>query len=267
MSNMLEATSNKAMVSRLRAGNYADSWVRFCQACDPALPANPRECEAVLARVGDVRFVERADTMTDARFRAAWAFAVGKSEQRLPSYTRSGEAVLLDYPDITKIVTDDFLALADIRRYGSYAGTSVANHLLNCVAIARSMAIPWGPVFAHDLQELYVGEVPTGCKSMLRGFKGYEELWSQRIHAHYGVEPTAEAQRQVRACDMMALAWEVLVVGDHPAGADIVLDAGVHIGHTSMEFNGFTCSLMSVHMERRTGYEAFRSLLRDFADY
>ena len=252
------------LAADLRINNPCQ-WVRLCQALDHRLPANLHDCSVVLARTGDQHFTKRLGRIGHGRLKAALAYAMGHSEQRTPTYTRSGEPILLDYPQATTIVDADFLALQHIERFGSARSVSVAQHLINCVAIALLTDIPWRPVFAHDLPELYVGEIPMGFKPMFGNFDRCEDEWLKHVHQHYGIRTDEHVTNDVRTCDMLALGYEVLTE-NHPAWRDILDDIGIAI---RPDVNSATLSFRTVSVEvesvKRKAYNVdFSCLLENF---
>lgn len=138
----------------------------------------------------------------------------------------TGKPVWYMDPELTPLELSDFrVPLENICRYNGGVKCSLMQHLalgvLLCelrfgseTAIARNIA---GYYAAHDLHECIVGDIVSGMKKHLPGFRTIEQAWEQHVHEQIGLPlELSMSKEKVREIDLLALVVEMTNLG-HPA--------------------------------------------------
>lgn len=130
-------------------------------------------------------------------------------------HTVHGAPVYLLDPDRTPILS------ADIYEHGRgamrYNGAPRVSVLAHSALVALLAERTGENIFcvrdcaAHDLHEVYVGEVVTGMKPYLRGFKDLESVWEQRMRlaVGIGIPLSPHDKAKVKHYDLRALVVEM----------------------------------------------------------
>lgn len=137
--------------------------------------------------------------------------------------TVSGEPVWFLEPERSTIHWEDVsLYLTNLNRYNGGCRWSLAKHLVLCVRMVdlywpgeetpdkaqyKAKLRRW--LAAHDIHEIYVGDMVSGLKMHMPEFKAVEKTWEQKVHAWLGLEmPTDYDKLYVDTIDKDAVVLE-----------------------------------------------------------
>lgn len=156
-----------------------------------------------------------------------------RERDRPTGITRTGQSVFHADPSRTVVSMADVVpALSRLYRYNGALNWTVLQHLVLCVELLDHED-PWNErpslgeldrelvgryVAAHDVHEAYVGDLVTGLKQLLPGWREIEAAWEGHVHRALGLAwPVPEDIAQVvKRIDVTALAVEMRTLG-HPA--------------------------------------------------
>jgi len=141
------------------------------------------------------------------------------------NYPDKGKPVWYMHPERTPLGLEDFQTpLKNICRYNGSIRWHLIRHLALGVLLcrvrfgtghfARNIA---GYYAAHDLHECIVGDVVSGMKKYLTGFREIENAWE--VHTHEQIEMPLDlslSKKAVRELDLLALVVEMKRL-EHPA--------------------------------------------------
>lgn len=135
----------------------------------------------------------------------------GATLQRYPYRTHSGKMLDFSRPEEAKIDAEDIAhSLARVCRFGGAVDEyySVASH---CVYVSRQLeaygASPYVQAagLLHDATEAYLGDVVSGLKRLLPGYKIIEDQWQAQIERHFDVYwSEGRVWREVKDADLRA---------------------------------------------------------------
>ena len=102
----------------------------------------------------------------------------------------SGQGVWLAQPGRTEVHEEDLRrGLVGITRYLGQIRVTLLEHLALCVLIAEDLAVHESMrpqiralVAAHDLHEVYVGDLMPGLKRLVPGLRAVEAAWEKHVH-------------------------------------------------------------------------------------
>lgn len=121
---------------------------------------------------------------------------------------------------------DLFTHASRICRFGGALPWTLLQHSALCVALGYRKRLPdpvVAAVAAHDLHEVYVGDVVAALKQVLPEYKARVETpWEAHVHRALRISWPLEVadKAAVKAIDIRALAVEMVVLG-HPRAARI----------------------------------------------
>lgn len=144
--------------------------------------------------------------------------------ERPQAATASGAEIWFAYPERTPIRARDLrLQLPRIIRYNGTINVSLLLHSALVAELARALAPDSiEAAGAHDLHEIYVGDVHTVLK--LGPYRDIENDWERRVHEALGVTTTPSIADVVKRLDLLALAVEMSREGHAMANVVIARD-------------------------------------------
>ena len=140
--------------------------------------------------------------------------------------TACGHAVNFSKPENTRFDWEDIrIHTENLNRYNGALKWSLIQHLYLCTELV-SILYPEHPdqellkalVAAHDLHEIYIGDVVSGLKKYLPEYVLLEEEWEKWIHKTLDIswEDRNRLMPEVRQVDITALVLEMTQL-QHPA--------------------------------------------------
>lgn len=155
----------------------------------------------------------------------------------------TGKPVWYMHPELTPLELNDFrIPVENICRYNGGLRWHLIRHLALGVllcrvrfgtdSIARNVA---GYYATHDLHECVVGDMVSGMKKHLPGFRRIENLWEEYTHEQIGLPlEFCLSHRAVRELDQLALIVEMTRLG-HPAEYITRLNLGLNPTEEELE--------------------------------
>jgi hypothetical protein len=150
--------------------------------------------------------------------------------QPVDMITSKGHPVFFDDPKKTYIDIEDLrISTRNICRYNGGLEWHLVKHLALCVLNvetvyeeerwpldSRDIRIQKGFAAAHDLHEIYVGDMVNGLKKHLPHYKTIEHSWECYVHRSLGLAWEERNHYVIKRVDCRALAMEMTYLG-HPA--------------------------------------------------
>jgi hypothetical protein len=127
--------------------------------------------------------------------------------------TACNQPIYFNAPEKTTVLWEDLkIALPNICRYGGFVKWSLAKHSWLCIRLAQhrgldSFTIAY--VGAHDLHECYIGDMTSGMKQYVPGFRNIEAHWERYVHDQLGLPFADRPKDQVKYIDLLALMSEM----------------------------------------------------------
>lgn len=84
------------------------------------------------------------------------------------------------------------------------------------VCLSQDHLIQQGYAVAHDLHEIYVGDVVSGLKKHLPEYRKIENIWEEFVHEQIRLLLAQKNNKLIKHVDIRALVIEMTVLG-HPA--------------------------------------------------
>jgi hypothetical protein len=140
---------------------------------------------------------------------------------RPDSITHSGEWIFFLHPDRTEIHLQDlYYASSNIRRWNGHLDFSLLKHLTLCVLLAKENDYSLEEVAhcaAHDLHEIYVGDVVTGLKKYIPQFIKIEKEWEYYLHDYFNLPnwDQSEFKTKTKIIDSRSLCLESTLFKDN----------------------------------------------------
>lgn len=137
----------------------------------------------------------------------------------------SGKLVDLLWPQVEDVDTFDIAhCLARIARFNgsSRVPYSVAQHCVYVSKIVPPRLAAWG--LLHDASEAYVGDMSSGLKACMPGFRNAELYWQYAIAERYGVR-----RESIKYYDQLALLHEQRDNGPPMATAAFADACGIRV--------------------------------------
>lgn len=139
--------------------------------------------------------------------------------QSTKAFLPSGEPLWFLDPTQTRIRPEDVKQnLGNLCRYNGGIEWSVLQHSILCLALAKVHGYDpalWPNVASHDFAEAYIGDLPTGLKQVVPGWRPIEDAWDAHVHESLGLQwpVPEEIHRQVKFIDHRALVVETTIFG------------------------------------------------------
>ena len=145
--------------------------------------------------------------------------------------TAQGHIIDFDRPYDTVIDLKDIREhISNIRRFNGAIDVTLMHHLALAVKLSDWCLIrSWrndgtnpqrriqnGYCAAHDFSEVYVGDIVTGLKRRLPGYKKLENKFDEHLHNKLGMPLKYRDYDHMKKVDTMCLALE-MIYADHPA--------------------------------------------------
>lgn len=165
--------------------------------------------------------------------------------------TAMGHRVDFKHPEYTIIDSEDLrIHTSNMCRYNGALNWKLVRHLNLCAKLiaidteenmqrpafdpALDMAIQQGYAAAHDLHEIYVGDVVSGMKKYMPEYQKLETAWEHWVHGFIGLPIEQRDHKLIRHVDVRALVIEMDML-DHPAAERVATIYGGFASQTERQ--------------------------------